>query len=198
MEIDFGGIFKMKNRCIIIALALCLMVQLTGCGVNATIIESDITDKGILTDNGLELDDVNTNIEIDYMAYIMNVLPLYDSSTDLQISQGFKVYGNLDENSRTFFVTRNGEYHALLVVTHVDGEFHSSYGLDDNEHIDNAIRNRESIALFALDVGAVFMRTEHGDFQITAFADEDDLKSQFPQVFEANYAKTEIILVDIS
>ena len=141
----------------------------------------------------------------EYISYINDVLPRYFGSTleskndysSTQISQGFIVNGNPDENSRTFFIADNGEYIGLLFVTNINGIFHSSFGLDDNENITAAIRNSVPIALFVLDIGAVFVQTEDSEFQLTAFENPDDIQMLFPAAFETRYDKMEIILSDL-
>ena len=145
----------------------------------------------------------------EYTAYINDVLPRYIGSTvrfgeyssdgisNMQISQGFTVIGNPDENSRTFFITDNGEYIGLLIVTYLNNTFHSSFGFEDNENITAAIRDNVPIALFVLDGGSVFIQTEDSTFQLTAFINPDDIRALYPAAFETSYEKTGIILSDL-
>lgn len=100
-----------------------------------------------------------------YIAYINHVLPRYLSLTfgdfsDVQISQGFVIYGTSDKNTRAFFVTNNGNYIGLLLVTYADGMFHSSFGLDDNANITNAITNRIPVSL-NMDYGIIYVLMEY-------------------------------------
>jgi len=142
----------------------------------------------------------------EYIAYISDVLPKYigsasrsgeysgDDSSNIQISQGFRINGNPDENSRAFFVADNGEYIALLFVSYVDGAFHSSFGFDENDGVTTAIKDRTPIALFVLEIGALFVQTEHGNFLLSAFENPEDLPKHFPEAFEASYEKAEVVL----
>jgi len=142
----------------------------------------------------------------EYIAYISDVLPKYlgsakrfgelssDDNSSIQISQGLRINGNPDENSRAFIIADNGEYIALLFVSYVDGTFHSSFGLDENDNVAAAIRDRIPIALFVLAIGSLFMQTEHGNFLLSAFENPEDLPKHFPEAFETSYEKAEIVL----
>jgi len=108
--------------------------------------------------------------EISYFAYINYVLPRYLSLkpgdySNVQISQGLVVNGNDDENSRTFFVANNAKYIGLLVVTHVDGIFHSSFGFDENAIIDAVIANGIPISLY-VDYDIVNIQMEQGTISL--------------------------------
>ena len=106
--------------------------------------------------------------------------------------------GNTDENFRYFFVTENGTYIALLIVSFYDGSFHSSFGLDENDAISSAIENNTPIALFGLEIGAVFIQTEYDTTQLTAFIDIDDIEEYFSEAFQTVYEKEIITLSDIT
>jgi len=98
-------------------------------------------------------------------AYINKVLPNYlaieytGEYESVQISQGFKVRGNADENSRTFFVTGDGKLIGCLVVTSVDGQYQSGFYFEDNADITRAINNGTPIELLVIDDKLV-MKTE--------------------------------------
>lgn len=147
-----------------------------------------------------------TDVAASYFAYINSILPRHlalstDFITDyssIQISQGYKIAGNPDENSRIYFVTNDRKYIGLLIVTCLDGVFHSSYGFDDNEIITNSIRDNISIAIFVLEVGALFIQTEYGNFLLSSFENLEVLPQYFPKEFNTSYIKSKIILNDVS
>lgn len=70
---------------------------------------------------------------------------------DIQISQGFSVDGNTDENSRTYFVTDDEQLIGCLSVTLVDGEYRSGFFYDSNPEITAAIKNYTPIKLIVVD-----------------------------------------------
>jgi hypothetical protein len=129
------------------------------------------------------------------MSYINEVLPKYlaieydENYSNIQISQGLTVNGNPDENSKTFFVTNNGDYIGCLAVTSVDGTFHSSFYFDDNLDIATAIDNNDPIALVVNDLG-LFMQTSSNIVPLTEIEQPEDELSESSQQFVSTYTET--------
>ena len=140
--------------------------------------------------------------EISYFAYINYVLPRYLSLkpgdySNVQISQGLVVNGNADENSRTFFVANNAKYIGLLVVTHVDGIFHSSFGFDENAIIDAVIANGIPISLY-VDNGVVNIQMKYGTISMATGELSPNLEVFDSSAYRISYQLFEVVLNDVN
>jgi len=127
--------------------------------------------------------------------------------SNLQVSQGFITNGNPDTNAQTFFVTHNGYYLGLLMVTYYDGRFISNFGRASflacliefsNENITTIISNNTPIAVIELPSADFFIQTEDNLFHLTsASRNPICFGGDFPEIFDIVHEKAVIVFSDL-
>ena len=178
---------KKKN---LLCLILCVLIIMLG-----------IT-SSVFANHNLERDEPQLDIA-SYMVYINDVLPQYltlelgENYYNIQTSQDLIINGNPDKNSKSFFVTNDGGYIGWLIVTNVQGVFHSSFGFDDSESIDATIKNRTPIALFVSDIGSLFMKTETEVIPLSPIEEPKNLRQNSMGNISTYYNLEEIALRDV-
>lgn len=94
-----------------------------------------------------------TNMDIDnYVqnvaeANIGSIVPNVSASDSFYLSQGFKVEGNPDPNSRTYFFFRNGNCIGNIVATYINGQYASTSSIYDNPIATAALKTNEPLNL---------------------------------------------------
>ena len=103
--------------------------------------------------------------------YINSVLDRYLSlgevGTELiKISTPINVNGNDDDESRIYFIVKDDYYYGQLVVTEVNGNYYSSFSFDNDERINDVIRNNVAFALIVIGEDTMVLQTKNENIVI--------------------------------
>lgn len=138
---------KKKIMSLVLALVMCVGLAVPAFAANIS------TDVYVCGDD--ELDEY-----AEKMAKLYVPMKLESGSTEVYLSQAFKIIGNDDNNKRIYFIFDGNMCVAEMIVTYLDGEFVSSYTHGDIPVITEAYCKSEPFYLEVSDEGLYYCSGE--------------------------------------